>query len=68
MYYEIYQAGGNALGGLLGAGGDWRWRLKAANHQIIASGQGYTNKVDCRHAIELMKSTTATTPVHEVPA
>jgi|GEM_PF-664606 len=35
----------------------WRWHLKANNHKIIAdSGQGYGSKVDCLHAIALVKS------------
>jgi uncharacterized protein YegP (UPF0339 family) len=70
MYYEIYRhSQGIISGGLLAAlAEDWRWRLKAANHKIIASGQGYTNKQDCLHAIELMKSTDATTRVNEVAA
>lgn len=54
MYFEIYPSGLQ-----------WRWRLKAANHQIIASGEAYTNKADCLHAIDLMKQTTAATPVYE---
>jgi uncharacterized protein YegP (UPF0339 family) len=66
MYYEIYQMTPTLALGLLNSAGDWRWRLKAANHKIIASGQGYTNKQDCLHAIELMKSTTTRTPVNEV--
>lgn len=69
MYFEIYQVislSTGLLGG--GGGGDWRWRLKAANHKIIASGQGYTNKSDCEHAINLMKATTIETPVQLVNA
>ena len=35
---------------------EWRWRLRAANNKIIAvSGEGYVNKSDCRHAINLVK-------------
>jgi uncharacterized protein YegP (UPF0339 family) len=35
---------------------DYRWRLKATNGQIIAtSGQGYKNKADCEHAIDVIK-------------
>lgn len=26
------------------AAGDWRWRLKAANGEIVASGEGYSRK------------------------
>ena len=54
MYFEIYQSGFQ-----------WRWRLKAANHEIIASGEAYTSKQACLHAIELMKQTTPNTPVYE---
>lgn len=56
MYYEVYKD----------AQGQWRWRLKAANHEKIASsGEGYTNKQDCLHAIELVKSS-SNAPTHEV--
>jgi uncharacterized protein YegP (UPF0339 family) len=35
---------------------EWRWRLVAANHRIIAeSGEGYKSKADCDHAIALVK-------------
>jgi uncharacterized protein YegP (UPF0339 family) len=35
---------------------EFRWRLKAANGQIVAtSGQGYTTKANCRHEIEQIK-------------
>ena len=38
------------------AAGEWRWRLIAGNEQIIAnSGEGYRDKRDCLHAIELVK-------------
>lgn len=33
----------------------WRWRLRAGNNEIIASGEAYKNKVDCLHAISLIK-------------
>lgn len=32
--YEVYQ---DAIGA-------WRWRLKSANGEIVASGEGYTRK------------------------
>ena len=57
MYFEIYKD----------AKGEYRWRLKAANHEIIAQGQGYTKQAkNCQHAVDLVKSTTAATPVKEV--
>ncbi|HVF67805.1 MAG TPA: DUF1508 domain-containing protein [Pyrinomonadaceae bacterium] len=37
--------------------GEWRWNLKAANGRIIAdSGEGYHDRGDCIHAIELVRS------------
>jgi len=46
MYFEVYRD--HAY--------HWRWRLKAANHRIIAdSGEGYINKNDCYSAIHLVK-------------
>jgi uncharacterized protein YegP (UPF0339 family) len=36
--------------------GEWRWRLVAGNERIIAaSGEGYRDKRDCLHGIELVK-------------
>jgi uncharacterized protein YegP (UPF0339 family) len=54
MYYQIYQESG-----------EWRWRLKGRNHEILASGESYRNKTDCIHVIELLKSTDPDTPVKE---
>jgi uncharacterized protein YegP (UPF0339 family) len=45
MYYKIYRD----------VQGYWRWRLKSANHETIASGEGYSSKAACNHAIELVK-------------
>ena len=42
----------------------WRWRLRAADHKIIAdSAQGYTKKTECYHAISLVKAATNATVV-----
>ena len=36
--------------------GEYRWRFRADNGEIIAdSGEGYVNKSDCKHGIELVK-------------
>jgi len=44
---------------------EWRWKLKAANGESIAnSGEGYKNKSDCEHGIDLVKSS-ADAPVVE---
>lgn len=32
----------------------WRWRLRAGNGKIIASGEGYVRKRDCLHAVDLV--------------
>ena len=45
--------------------GEWRWNLKAANGRVVAdSGEGYREKHDCLHAIEVVKSR-KDAPVHE---
>lgn len=63
MHFEIYQQ----QQGLLSVGlphPDFRWRLRANNGQIIAeSGEGYRNKVDCQHGIDLVRGTSTMTPV-----
>lgn len=45
--------------------GYWRWRLLAANNEIVASGESYYNKSNCLHAITLVKSS-KDAPVYEV--
>lgn len=47
MTYHVYKD----------SGGRWRWRLKAANGQIVAdSGQGYASKQSCKEGIDIVKS------------
>lgn len=49
MVYVVYKDGR----------GEYRWRLFAANNEIIAdSGEGYRNKRDCLHGIQLVKGST----------
>jgi len=38
-----------------GKDGDFRFRLKAANGKVIASGQGYKSKDACLKGIESIK-------------
>jgi hypothetical protein len=70
MHFEVYDSAASRL--KIGAGAaalaaDWRWRLRAANGQIIAtSGEGYTTRENCVHALNLVKSTDARTPVVSV--
>ena len=36
--------------------GEYRWNLRADNNKIIAdSSEGYINKSDCEHGIEIVK-------------
>jgi len=44
--YEIY----------LDKGGEFRFRLKASNGEIIAGSQGYTSKVNCKNGIESIRN------------
>jgi uncharacterized protein YegP (UPF0339 family) len=46
--------------------GQWRWRLRAGNHETVASGESYVNKADCLHVIELIKGVQSDTPVKEI--
>lgn len=52
MRYQIYQD----------KAGEYRWRLRASNHAIIATGsEGYVQKKSCLRGIQLvMESRTAT--------
>ncbi len=46
--------------------GEYRWRLKATNGQIIgSSSEGYTAKADCEHAIDLIKAGSAKAEVED---
>jgi uncharacterized protein YegP (UPF0339 family) len=46
--------------------GEFRWRLRATNSQIIAtSGDGYKEKRSCLSAIESVKRDAPLAPVHE---
>ena len=47
--------------------GEWRWRFRANNGKIIAdSGEGYKNKQDCEHGIELIKEQTPDANIEEI--
>lgn len=37
--------------------GDWRWRLKAGNGEIIATGEGYASRFNVRRAIRTFTET-----------
>ncbi len=54
--FEIYQS----------KNGEYRFRLKAPNGQIIAAGQGYKSKKSCLNGIESVKKNAADAEVVEV--
>ena len=35
--------------------GEYRWRFRTDNNEIVATGEGYPCKDDCEHAIQLLK-------------
>lgn len=56
MKFEMYRDGS----------GQYRWRLRAANGEIIASGEAYRNRDDCIRAVTLVMETTRQTSFVEV--
>ncbi|MER2249978.1 DUF1508 domain-containing protein [Methylorubrum podarium] len=47
MRYELYRD----------AGGQWRWRLRVQNGNVIAdSSEGYVHREDCERGIALVKN------------
>jgi uncharacterized protein YegP (UPF0339 family) len=46
----------------------WYWRLRAANNEIIAQGEGYVNRQDAVNVVNLVMDTTRQTPFVEVNA
>jgi uncharacterized protein YegP (UPF0339 family) len=59
MRYEIYSR-------ITIRGRRWFWRLRAVNHEIIASGEGYRNKDDAEDAISLVQSSSRAPVVERV--
>jgi uncharacterized protein YegP (UPF0339 family) len=43
--------------------GEFRWRLRATNGEVIANGEGYTSKAGCLNGIESVRKNA---PVAEV--
>lgn len=46
-----------------GDNSDWRYRFRGDNHEIVASGEGYSSLQACEHAIGLIKREAAAAPV-----
>jgi len=62
MHFEIYQEQ-PSLRSLNLPHPDFRWRLVTNGNIIADSGEGYRNKADCQHGIDLVKGTSAVTGV-----
>jgi uncharacterized protein YegP (UPF0339 family) len=46
--------------------GEYRWRVFADNNRIIAtSGEGYRNRKDCVHGIQLLKNEAAIAQIED---
>lgn len=44
----------------------WRWNMNSSNHKIIAtSGEGYFNRQDALHGLNLVKVNASTTAVYD---
>ena len=56
--FEIYKSTGKA--------GGFRWRLRANNGEIVASGQNYKTKAACKKGIQSIKRTAAKAEVVDV--
>lgn len=56
--YELYRA----------ESGDWRWRLKSGNGEVIASGEGYATKHGARRGIDAHRRAACTERVIELTA
>ena len=56
--FEIYKSTGKT--------GGFRWRLRANNGEVVASGQGYKTKASCKKGIESIKRTAAKAQVVDV--
>ena len=56
-HFEVFKSDKNS---------EWYWRLRAGNNQVIAvGGEGYKDKDDCLHGIDLVKRDAADAPVED---
>lgn len=47
------------------ASGKFRFRLRAANNEIVAQGEAYTTKAACMNGVESVKKNAATATVDD---
>lgn len=50
----------------IGEDGQFYFKLKAANGEIICASQGYTTKQSCLVGIDAVKSVAASAPIEEL--
>jgi uncharacterized protein YegP (UPF0339 family) len=55
-FFEVYQDTANKF----------RFRLKASNGEIIATGEGYSSKASCMEGIESIKKNAASAKVRDL--
>lgn len=58
-YFEIYRGEEKSHTSAIHCGGDWRWRFCAPNGAILAQASGYRGEVECRAAIDMLRSRAA---------
>jgi uncharacterized protein YegP (UPF0339 family) len=46
--------------------GEFRFRLKAGNGEVIATGEGYSSKQGCLNGIESIKKNAADAKIEEI--
>jgi uncharacterized protein YegP (UPF0339 family) len=46
--------------------GEFRWRLQAANNEVVATGEGYKSKASCLHGIDVVRKIAATAPINDL--
>lgn len=57
-HFEIYRSG------LIRR--EWRWRLRAGNGRVIASGEGFADRRDCLNSLELVRALAPAAGMQEV--
>lgn len=65
LYFEIHRQGRDGDESGAPDSGEWRWRLKDANHEVIANGKSYANHADCLRAVFLVRGTSSHTPIRD---
>jgi len=55
-YFEVYR----------GKDGQWRFRLKAGNHRIIAVSEAYTSKAGCMNGIRSVKENSKNSEIYDL--